>query len=47
MPTKRAMEDVAGYPVLGQQALDLPGAGAVALVAHRRPDRALARTDRW
>ena len=32
-----------GYPVLGQQALDLPGAGAVALVAHRRPDRALAR----
>ena len=30
-------------PVLGQQALDLPGAGAVALLAHRRPDRALAR----
>ena len=28
--------------VLGQQALDLPGAGAVALLAHRRPDRALA-----
>ena len=30
-------------PVLGQQALDLPGAGAVALLAHRRPDRVLAR----
>ena len=30
-------------PVLGQQALDLPGAGTVALLAHRRPDRALAR----
>ena len=30
-------------PVLGQQALDLPGAGPVALLAHRRPDRALAR----
>ena len=30
-------------PVLGQQALDLPGAGPVALLAHRRPDRVLAR----
>ena len=30
-------------PVLGQQALDLPGAGAVALLADRRPDRVLAR----
>ena len=30
-------------PVLGQQALDLPGAGPVALLAHRLPDRALAR----
>ena len=30
-------------PVLGQQALDLPGAGAVALLAHRFPDHALAR----
>ena len=30
-------------PVLGQQALDLPSAGAVALLAHRRPDRTLAR----
>ena len=29
-------------PVLGQQALDLPGAGPVALLAHRRPDRTLA-----
>ena len=32
-----------GNPVLGQQALDLPGAGAVALLADRLPDRALAR----
>ena len=32
-----------GYPVFGQQALDLPGAGPVALLAHRLPDRALAR----
>ena len=31
------------YPILGQQALDLPGAGPVALLAHRRPDRTLAR----
>ena len=30
-------------PVLGQQALDLPGAEPVALLAHRRPDRVLAR----
>ena len=30
-------------PVLGQQALDLPGAGPVALLAHRLPDRVLAR----
>ena len=30
-------------PVLGQQALDLPGAGPVALLADRLPDRALAR----
>ena len=30
-------------PVLGQQALDLPGAGPVALLAHRLPDHALAR----
>ena len=30
-------------PVLGQQALDLPGAGPVALLAHRLPDRGLAR----
>ena len=37
------MAEVAGYPVLGQQALDLPGAGPVALLAHRLPDRALAR----
>ena len=32
-----------GYPVLGQQALDLPGAWPVALLADRLPDRALAR----
>ena len=32
-----------GYPVLGQQALDLPGAGPVALLAHRLPDRGLVR----
>ena len=31
------------HPVLGQQALDLPGAGPVALLAHRLPDHALAR----
>ena len=31
-----------GYPILGQQAPDLPGAGPVALLAHRLPDRALA-----
>ena len=30
-------------PILGQQALDLPGAGPVALLAHRRPNRGLAR----
>ena len=30
-------------PVLGQQALDLPSAEPVALLAHRRPDRTLAR----
>ena len=30
-------------PVLGQQALDLPGARPVALLAHRLPDRVLAR----
>ena len=30
-------------PVLGQQALDLPDAGPVALLAHRLPDRVLAR----
>ena len=37
------MGDVAENPVLGQQAIDLPGAGPVALLAHRLPDRALAR----
>ena len=31
------------YPVLGQQALDLPGAGPVALLADRLPDRGLVR----
>ena len=30
-------------PVLGQQTLDLPSAGPVALLAHRLPDRVLAR----
>ena len=39
------MHDCGGgrNPVLGQQALDLPGAGPVALLAHRLPDHALAR----
>ena len=37
------MADVAEYPILGQKALDLPGAGPVALLAHRLPDGALAR----
>ena len=36
------MAEVAGNPVLGQQALDLPSAGPVALLAHRPPDRVLA-----